>query len=523
MMQQIFINIIEVSGATSIVILLVCMLSPIIEEKYIARWKYFAWLGIALRLAIPIPFSLPNAPIKIETIEVLQEPVIWHQASVTQAVAQSKVLQNDNIQIATPSNVSMLQIAYVIWIVGMILILAVMLMRYFNFTKGLKRWTLKADSHQQESFLKIKEALNVKHNITLHRCMSIKGPLMVGIIKPKVLIPCKSYGDTELYLILKHELVHYQRHDVIVKAFVFLIQSVYWFNPFIHIMAKQIHQEMEMCCDDRVVSGHDASLKQRYAETILECIRQQNSRGNLFTTNYSGGMKVVKKRFKNILSSNNKKKGAVAFTLFMTGCLGMSSLVAYGATATNAKQHAKQQVKQTVKQQPKQAEHKVVGIMAETKRDEKLEKTIIDQLQIPNEFLAQTKYYYNYVDLNNDGQKEIFVVVMGPYTSGTGGNTALYIEPTKDGMVVKQEFTLIQTPLIISDKTTNGYKDIIVQNIGGGASGNYVALTYKDGKYATVNEGTVVKNIKEVSGTAIIANDLIKDMENGTALYLQAK
>jgi hypothetical protein len=161
-------------------------------------------------------------------------------------------------------------------------------------------------------------------------------------------------------------------------------------------------------------------------------------------------------------------------------------------------------------------------IYAESKPNKELEKVIIEYLKVPAEYLDKTKYYYNYVDLNMDGSDEIFVVVMGPYTSGTGGNTALHIIQTPtNGMQVNQEFTLINTPIIISDKVTKGCKEIIVKNSGGGATGNYVVLTARDGQYTSVNEGTAIKGLEGVSGISIINNDIIKDMEEGKALYLK--
>lgn len=62
---------------------------------------------------------------------------------------------------------------------------------------------------------------------------------MFGIIQPTVLIPCTEYSETDLYLILKHELIHYKRHDIEVKVIMFMVQTLYWFNPLIHLMSKK--------------------------------------------------------------------------------------------------------------------------------------------------------------------------------------------------------------------------------------------------------------------------------------------
>lgn len=158
-------------------------------------------------------------------------------------------------------------------------------------------------------------------------------------------------------------------------------------------------------------------------------------------------------------------------------------------------------------------------IKSETDPNPELVRAIIDYYQIPQEDLDTTRYYYNYVDLNNDGTEEILAVVMGPYTSGTGGDSMLWVLPYAD-MAVAEAFTLVRTPIIVTDELVNGAKQLILQRSGGGAPTELVALTCSDGVYQNVNEGTVLSNLDGITGTAIICNDLAADTESGDYLTL---
>ncbi len=220
-----------------------------------------------------------------------------------------------------------------------------------------------------------------------------------------------------------------------------------------------------------------------------------------------------------------KKQGLTMLLVFiflvsvaLSGCSNNSSVAPKTITVAD-----KEAPVQKPSQEPAKLAPGITSIYAEAKPNAELEKTIIDYLEIPADYLAKTKYYYNYVDLNMDKNNEIFVVVMGPYTSGTGGSTALHITQTDTGMKVNQKFTLIQTPVIISDKVTNGMKELIVRKSGGGATSSFVVLTYSDGKYLTVNAGTAIPGLEAVSGKAIISNDILKDTDEGKALYLQKR
>lgn len=222
-----------------------------------------------------------------------------------------------------------------------------------------------------------------------------------------------------------------------------------------------------------------------------------------------------------------KKKGLAMLVILLLTCIG--SLILLGCSNSNSvvtdtiPAAGKEASAPKPPQEPVKLAPGITSIYAEAKANAALEKAIIDYLEIPDEYLAKTKYYYNYVDLNKDGNNEIFVVVMGPYTSGSGGNTALHITQTNAGMKVHQKFTLIQTPVIVSDKITNGAQELIVRKSGGGAASSYVVLTNSDGKYTTVNEGTALPGLEAVSGKAILSNDILKEMDEGKALYLQKR
>lgn len=53
----------EITLTMSAVILLLLALGPVLAKRYKIRWRYWAWLAVAVRLLIPVNFSLPNAPV----------------------------------------------------------------------------------------------------------------------------------------------------------------------------------------------------------------------------------------------------------------------------------------------------------------------------------------------------------------------------------------------------------------------------------------------------------------------------
>ena len=156
---------------------------------------------------------------------------------------------------------------------------------------------------------------------------------------------------------------------------------------------------------------------------------------------------------------------------------------------------------------------------AETNPCPELEKAIVAYYELSEEERANTSYVYNRVDLNGDGTEEIFAVMTGPYTSGTGGDSAVWGRLYKDKFQIYQSFTLIRTPVIITQEATNGLpngaKGIIVRRSGGGAPAELIQYVSHDGEYVP----EPFSGLEKVKGTAILCTAPSIDQEFPTLTH----
>ena len=160
--------------------------------------------------------------------------------------------------------------------------------------------------------------------------------------------------------------------------------------------------------------------------------------------------------------------------------------------------------------------------LSQTEHLPELAAVIAETYDIPEDAWENTRYYYDYVDLNEDGVDEIFAVVMGMYTSGSGGDSALIVHPAA-GMTVSQQFTLVRMPILVSDEMTNGAHDLIFLRSGGGSEPAYVRLTCTDGIYSNPSDAEVLEDIDDIKGITILGNDVAADLDAGSALTLAGK
>lgn len=153
---------------------------------------------------------------------------------------------------------------------------------------------------------KMRDAVLAEDNI--YQTDKISSPFILGIIKPKIYIPFGLDDDTEKY-VLEHEKIHLKRFDHIVKSFAYVILCIHWFNPLCWIAFWLMSRDMEMSCDEKVLSNN-GKIKKDYSNALLSFVSERHfPTGSPLSFCESG----VKKRIKNILSY---KKPAVWLSAF---------------------------------------------------------------------------------------------------------------------------------------------------------------------------------------------------------------
>ena len=156
---------------------------------------------------------------------------------------------------------------------------------------------------------RLRRELHISRTVCVMEYDEAESPMIIGFIKPVLVLPKEQYNSGDLFFILKHELVHFKRGDVYLKLLFVTANAVHWFNPIIWIMQKEAVIDMELSCDERVTQGTSFALRKAYTETLLSMLHKQCVRKTVLSTQFYGGTKIMKKRFKNILIKNRKKNG----------------------------------------------------------------------------------------------------------------------------------------------------------------------------------------------------------------------
>jgi bla regulator protein blaR1 len=247
------------------------------------------WLVVLLKLVAPpvMRVDWPALPLPAPT-QVPEQ--IAADASRTEIQQAESVSLDDLAAIPTTSRPSALSVKeddnaaglrqfwirarpvlFAIWLGGAALCTLIVTARIVRFNR-LLRETLPAPERLQQVVADVASRLGVRSVPDMRYVETVDVPFLwcVGprstIVLPRRLF--RELDDRSCAMILAHELAHLRRRDHWVRGVELLVSIVYWWNPLIWVIRREIHQAEDLCCDAWVRWAFPDSTKD-YAQVLL--------------------------------------------------------------------------------------------------------------------------------------------------------------------------------------------------------------------------------------------------------------
>lgn len=102
------------------------------------------------------------------------------------------------------------------------------------------------------------------------------GPGVIGWLRPVILLPpaaAMGLTPTQLEAVLAHELAHIKRHDYLINTLQVVAETLFFYQPVVWWISKQIRIERELCCDDIAVRSCGDAIG--YARALTTLARRQ--------------------------------------------------------------------------------------------------------------------------------------------------------------------------------------------------------------------------------------------------------
>ena len=348
----------------SCVILIILLFQRIFGSRFSARSRYITWAVVILSLCVGVGlFRLPalltfevqmpdfteevnieangntattDAQTSAENPPTVATPSVGTTTPNTNtAPSQSAPIAPDNadeISVETQTNtgldIDMPRVIFSIWTIGTVVYFAVNFALYICVTLKYARNKRVCNAKTEKLFRTMFRRYKIKRIPDLYVCADVGSPVLYGYLKPTILLPDMQFSENSLVGALAHELTHYRRGDIWIKLLCLVTESLHWFNPLVHLAAARCNAEMELSCDETVLSGMSENVRHSYGKVMLDIVAHCSHRRSLLTTQFNPHKTAVKVRIMNILDTTRKKHGGVLITAVLILCVFVSTIVA---------------------------------------------------------------------------------------------------------------------------------------------------------------------------------------------------
>lgn len=303
-----------------------------------AKVRHAFWILASLKLLIPAAFFVflvERAGIDLGSIidralgsgrdaamfQTISEPVSMISSTYQLTVFAGNAAHHDEFYCALS----------IIWLIGGLRLLFTWADRRRKFPQALKRGRRVHAGREAEIFERAKSSLGLTSPVSLVLAPCRTEPAVARVWKPVVMLPesiCEQLNDQELEAIMLHELVHVERRDNLVGNLQMMVCAFLWFYPPVWLISRKLINEREEACDERVMKV--GAIAEAYASSILKVLR------------FSFGWKVagvsgvgngsnLRRRIKNIMSSNGTKRSATSSRIFAGLLAGLAVMLVIAA------------------------------------------------------------------------------------------------------------------------------------------------------------------------------------------------
>lgn len=290
--------IVNMSLAASVVVLFV-LLMRLLLMRAPKCYSYLLWAAVFFRLLCPL--SLTG---RFSLFGVIDAPV-KQQSVVTSSVAYVPAVQPpfrvEGMRAPAPY-MNGAELAALLYLVGLTAIAA---------------YSLWSSLHLRR---RLQTAVPWRPGVFL--ADHLESPFVLGLLRPKIYLP-SNLPEADRRFILLHERHHIHRGDQLFKALAFAALAIHWFNPLVWLAFFLLGKDMEMSCDEAVLSKLDTDIRADYSAVLL---RLATGRPIIAGTPLAFGEGDARSRIKNVLNWKRPRTRITVFaallcTLVLAFCL----------------------------------------------------------------------------------------------------------------------------------------------------------------------------------------------------------
>lgn len=332
------------SITVSILILLIFLIRVVLDKHLRKTYQCILWGIVLIRLLIP---NMPSSSVSIwniiekdwqiqkESVEIDKfeeyenneieeaniDPLMEYDDE--QSILQNVPIKSQNIQKEQmEAHHTQFNRLYVIWLIGVVCMGAYFCYGYLKMRERIKRLMPIDERQTLELFERCKVKVKTIGNKKRIRLVEGSTAMIFGVFHPTIVMPTNGRME-EREAILLHELMHYKYKDYLMTYILLIALSLHWFNPLAWLAIRQMREDIELACDERVISL--GVSKKSYATALFNMI-VPSVQERLYVQGMGENAGQAKNRMLKIANMKQKKLwGTIASSILicsmLVGCL----------------------------------------------------------------------------------------------------------------------------------------------------------------------------------------------------------
>ena len=332
-------NVLQMSIAAAILILVIIVVRQLAIHKLPKKTFMILWGVVLLRLLIPFSFNI-SIPIQSNEeaitgntmVSVVEMTGALNTDEVYRILPRTDIFEAVNTFNAMlpdiPESIAPVFPVTTIWVLGMLAVALFILVTHFRFSREYKA-SLPVDNVYINKWLN--EQSGVRH-IQARQSDKITAPLTYGILKPVILFPkTTDWQDiVRLRYIFTHEMTHIKRFDILRKWLLAIALCVHWFNPLVWAMYILANRDIELSCDEAVVSAMGESTKSSYAMALIGLEERRSIFAPLCT---SFSKNLLEERIVSIMKIKKRSIVSMVLAVVLVAGLTIGALTVFASNA----------------------------------------------------------------------------------------------------------------------------------------------------------------------------------------------
>jgi beta-lactamase regulating signal transducer with metallopeptidase domain len=218
------------------------------------------------------------------------------------------------------ANKPLVLILCVVWLLGFCVLLFRYARQYCKAIHNVERYAEPWDERTNTLLKQVQQQTRRTIKVQGYIATSVESAFGIGVIRKRIILPNKDYTEAELRYVLLHEYTHFLNHDTVVKLLVTLFCIIFWWNPVVYLLQKDLEQNLEIKCDLSVARTLCGKERAAYLRTILSLMKQSDRKHRipfaaaaLFRTDADA---AIKERFETVMAYSANRRNRVASAVF---------------------------------------------------------------------------------------------------------------------------------------------------------------------------------------------------------------